>query len=182
MFAEGITVDPIFVYLAATLAGAGTVIAFLFRALITSKDRETAIALKDKDRLLAEVEAMKKSYQEIAAEAIRSAAETTNYYRRKEGLPPIVPVAPVIPESHSVPDAAQREAAEIQSMRARMAQIKLESGQEPRTVEGVGTDPKLVVLEKAVETAVERVNVVADVVTDMVAETKETEAKKESEG
>ncbi len=119
-------------YLLAILAGAGGVIAFLFRALISSKDRELASIIAEKDKEAAELTSMKKSYQEIAQEAVKSALGTTNYYREKDGKPPILPVAPVISESHSASTSLQREVAVIQTLRATITQIMLEAGQEPR--------------------------------------------------
>lgn len=124
------TFEPL--YILAILGGAGGVIAFLFRLLISSKDRETALLLAEKDRAYKEVEDLKKSYKEIAIEALQSAQETTAYYRAKEGKPPILPVAPIISESHSPSTQKQRETAEVATMRAKIAQIKMEEGQEPR--------------------------------------------------
>lgn len=114
------------------LAGAGGVIAFLFRALILSKDKEVASISAQNDREQKELEGLKKSYQEIAAEALRSATETANYYRAKEGLPPVVLLAPVVSESHSPSTRQQREEALVATMRANMAAVKLAVGQAPR--------------------------------------------------
>lgn len=114
------------------LLGAGGVIALLFRLLIASKDREHEQILKERETDKAELVAVKKSYQDIAAEAVRSAIETTNYYRKKEGLPPLIIAAPVIPESQSPSTEKQREAAHVQTLRASLANVKLETGQEPR--------------------------------------------------
>lgn len=139
MFAEGDSIQISAIYVVGILATAGSVIAFLFKSLITSKDRELAakeekfnLIVQQKDKALQEVESIKKSYQEIATEALKSATDTANFYRNKEGRPPIIPTAPVIAESHSPSTAAQREAALIQTMRAAMAKVKLESNQEPR--------------------------------------------------
>ncbi len=128
----GLSVIWVVVTLVATLGGSGTVIAALFHLLISSKDREYALLLSQRDAALKDSESMKKSYQEIAAEALKSATETTNYYRAKEGKPPLIPVAPVISESQSPSTEKQRETALIQTMRAEMAKIKLETGQQPR--------------------------------------------------
>lgn len=127
---DGINVDGLWVL--ATLAGAGGVIAFLFRLLIASKDREFNLLLGQKDRELAESESRKRSYSEMTSEAIASATQTTNYYRAKEGKPPLIVVAPVVSEGHSPSTKEQREAAEIATMRAQIARIKLVTGQEPR--------------------------------------------------
>lgn len=137
LLAEGLVIEG--VYVLAILGGAGTVIAFLFKLLMGAKDKETALLLaqkdaemREKDKARADLESVKKSYQEIAAEALRSATETANYYRQREGKPPIIPLAPVVSESHSPSTAAQRETALIQTMRATMAHVKSVVGQEPR--------------------------------------------------
>lgn len=133
----GIVLDTPWVL--AFLAGAGGVIALLYRALITSKDhlisqneKLYALAAAAKDAELIEQRGMKESYQEIAREAIKSATETTNYYRQKEGKPPLLVTSPVVSESHSPSTALQRERAAIQTLRAAMAHIKVVTGQEPR--------------------------------------------------
>jgi hypothetical protein len=141
VLAEGITVET--PYILAFLAGAGGVIALLFRLLITSKDekyaaiiseKETAnaLALKEKDIAIAEKDSVNKSYKEMATEAVKSATDMANFMRHKDGQPPIIPVAPVISESHSPSTEKQREAAEIATLRARLAATKLAVGQEAR--------------------------------------------------
>jgi len=113
--------------------GAGAVIAFLFRLLIASKDREFAMLLAQKEVERLDLEGMKKSYQEIAVEAQQTAINTANYYREKyESKPPLIIVAPVVSESHSPSTARQRETAFIATMRATMANIRLATGQESR--------------------------------------------------
>jgi hypothetical protein len=139
LFAEG---DGIILTSVMMLAGAGVlggVITFLFKLLLAAKDQ--VIAAKDKAHELAlsqlaaekaEEESRKKSYAEIAKEAVKSLTETDAFYRQREGKPPAIPVAPVVSESHSPSTAAQRETAEIATMRAAVARIKLDAGQEPR--------------------------------------------------
>lgn len=124
---DGITLSS--GYALAMLAGAGGVISVLFRLLITSKDRENALVVGEKDRLIKELEGVKKAYEEIAHEAIRSAFASANLYRARDGLPPIPVVAPVLPESHSPSSPTQREAAMIQTQRAALAALKLGMGQ-----------------------------------------------------
>lgn len=130
MFADAIAIEG--VYILAILGGAGSVIAYLFHSLITAKDKEMTLAIKEKDRMLLELEGMKKSYQEIAAEAVKGFKEVTNFYRAKEGKPPLLLAPPVVSESHSPSTAMQRETASIQTMRAAMVKLKEETGQEPR--------------------------------------------------
>lgn len=134
MIAEGMTIEA--PYLLAIFAGAGGVIALLFRLLISSKDKELTSVIASMNARLEEVEGLKKVYQEVAAEAVRSAAETTNFYRQKEGKPPIILPASVVPEGKSPPSVKQLEAAQAASFRAAMAAIKLATGQAPRKEPG----------------------------------------------
>lgn len=136
-FANGSIESPISTMV--LLGGAGTVIALLFKLLIGAKDQ--LLASKQREYELAYAELMaekaeetsrKKSYQEIATEAIKSATDTANYYRQKEGKSPIIPLAPVVSESHSPSTEKQRETAIISTLRAEMAKVKLMTGQEPR--------------------------------------------------
>jgi hypothetical protein len=125
------SIDPL--YILALFAGSGTVIGVLFKLLISSKDalilskeREYALALADKDKVNHDLDALKKSYASIAEDAVKTAIDTTNFYRRKyEDKPPLVITAPVLPESHSPSTEAQREAAAIATLRAAMAVVAL---------------------------------------------------------
>jgi hypothetical protein len=101
--------------------------------LLAAKDKEFALAMAEKDRVALETESMKKSYGEIATEAVKSATETTNYYRMKyENKPPLPTVVPVVSESHSPSTSLQRETASIATLRARMVILKEATGQDPR--------------------------------------------------
>jgi hypothetical protein len=113
------------------LAGSGGVIAYLFRMLITAKKEKYDLLLAEKERQNKELESAKNSMKEIASEAVRSYLATANHYRQKEGMPPIVPLVPVVAESQSPPTKEQREAAEIATMRAKMAQINMAVGIAP---------------------------------------------------
>ncbi len=128
--AEGLTIET--PYALAVLAGSGTVIAFLFRALIVSKDREFASLMREKEADNLELKERNKSFQELAVESAKFANDLANFYRLKEGKGPIAVVAPVVPESHSPPNEKQREAAVIQTLRAKMAAIKVAMDFEPR--------------------------------------------------
>lgn len=121
------------------LAGSGAVIAYLFRMLITAKKEKYELLLAEKERQNKELESAKNSMKEIASEAVRSYLATANHYRQKEGMPPIVPLVAVVSESHSPPTKEQREAAEIATMRARMAQINMAVGIAPRREEPAPT-------------------------------------------
>lgn len=103
----------------------GGVIGGLFKMLLASKDAQH-------DKLVKELEAVQKSYREIAAEAVKSATDTANFHRMQEGKPPIIPLLPTIPESQSPPTASQQATADIATLRATMAQLKLEIGQKAR--------------------------------------------------
>lgn len=157
LLADGITLDTLSVL--GILSGAGLVIAFLFNALFAAKNE----ALKAKDaelvavkeqhakeieqlkadhaREVSELESTKKSYQEIGQEGLRSALDTANYYRQRDGKPPIIPAAAVVSESHSDSTAKQREVAGIATMRAKLALVKLVSGQEPRAEPDHAAEP-----------------------------------------
>lgn len=128
------------VYAFTLLAGSGAVIAALFKLLITSKDaliqaKEDAhkLALQQMAAEKAEEVSRKRSYEEVAAEALRSNREMADYVLKMQNKPPMpVLLPPVISESHSPSTEAQRETARIATMRAEMAAIKREMGQEPR--------------------------------------------------
>ena len=106
----------------AVITGLAGTIAFLFKLYAAAKDKQ-----------IAALESTKKSYEEMAVEAIKSAKETADYYRRVyENKPPILLTAPVISESHSPSTIIQRETARVATMRASLAAIKLEVGQTPR--------------------------------------------------
>lgn len=117
---DGITITtPILITVVTALAGT---IGLMFKLLMSSH----AKALADQDSI-------KRSYQEMAVEAIKSAKETADFYRQKyESKAPIILAAPVISESHSASTKFQREAAQIATMRASLAAIKLAMSQSPR--------------------------------------------------
>lgn len=131
---QGINLSP--VYVLTLLAGAGSVIAFLYKKLISTKDdviaakeREFALLAAQKEKAIADLDSINKSYREIADEAIKSAADMLAHFRKQEGKPPVVPLAAVIPESHSDSTPEQRILADLATMRQRVAQLRLESGQ-----------------------------------------------------
>lgn len=121
MIAEGITITtPTIIAVVVSLAGA---VAFMFRMYAAGKEKE-----------IANLEGEKKVYYEMAIEGVKSAKATADYYRGKyEDKPPIVLAAKVISEGSSPSTKAQRETAELATLRASLAAIKLEMGQTPRT-------------------------------------------------
>lgn len=146
LLADGIQIET--PYALAILTGSGVVIGTLFKLLISSKDREHATALREKDMLLKELvearnnaEALNKSNREIAADAVKSATDMLNFFRSKEGLPPVLPLAAVLPESHSPSTPKQREAAELETIKATLAAVKLAAGLPPKEAPPQGNGP-----------------------------------------
>lgn len=117
--ADGVTIPLSAIIGAVTVLGGAVV--FLFKLLLGSKDKA-----------IADLESRMKSLQEIADESARAAREMGNYLRAKEGKPPIIPVAPVISESHSPSTKRQRDEAHIATLRANLAATKLAVGLPPR--------------------------------------------------
>lgn len=113
------------------LAGAGGVIALLFRLLIASKDEVLASVLKERDRIVSELTAERNSAKEFGREALQSALDTANYYRSQQGKPPLIPVGAVAPPTNSPSTLKQRVADELGPHWATLALIKLHSAQEP---------------------------------------------------
>lgn len=179
LLADAIVLDP----LSATglLLGAGGVIGLLFRLLMTSKDREFALLSAQKDKYASDLESVKKSYQEIAAEALKSALDTANYYRQREGKAPIIPTAPVISESHSPSTPEQREAALVATMRAVMAKVKLITGQPPREEPPKAPDEALSpdVKQGVIEVLKHSISEVPERTAEMVVEKLEEQKEKE---
>jgi len=103
-------------------------ISMLFKLLMDAKNAQIK-ALNDQNAGLLSIQ---KSYEEMADEAIKSAKETLNFYRQKDGKPPVVFDAKVISESHSPSTALQRLTADIATKRAALAKIKLTADQAPR--------------------------------------------------
>ena len=115
-------------YVIAAFVSAGGVIAFLYRALIQSKETEI-VNLKAQ---LEEEKSLNATFQDVAKEAIKSAIETTNFYRQKEGKPPLILPSPVVSEGSSPPTTRQKSAALASTMRAVMVIIRESENQEPR--------------------------------------------------
>ena len=122
-------------YVIAILTGGGGAIATLFALLRASWDKQLTDKERqiiDKDKQLEEQKSINKTLYGIADEAVKSAIDTTNFYRAKDGKPPVLVVAPVVPEGSSPPSMMQRDAALIATMRANMAAVKIAASQEPR--------------------------------------------------
>lgn len=97
-------------------------------------ERERALA--DAKKYYTELESVKKSYAEIAAESQKASKDMLDWWLKSQGKPPVLFVAPVVSESHSDSTLAQRETAAIQTMRATMAALKLAAGLEARAEPG----------------------------------------------
>lgn len=118
--ADGVTI-PISAIMGAVVV-LGSAIGLLFKLLMGSKDKA-----------IADLESRMKSLQEIADESTRAARDMGNFMRAQEGKAPIIPVAPVISESHSPSTKRQRDEAHIATLRADLAATKLAVGLPPRT-------------------------------------------------
>lgn len=127
---------------------------FLFRAYILAKDKiieglekEKTLLQEKSDKALAEKEAerkeeeaLKKIFAEVGAEAVRSAFDSNNQKRKQDGKSPLALLAPIVSEGQSPPTSKQMEAARAGTMRAALAAIKLDAGQEPRKEPGTVDD------------------------------------------
>jgi len=132
MIADAIITTPQIIYVVVTLAGVIVTlvggIRYLFRALITSKEREYEGLLKEKERDLRELENLWKSFRDIGSEAVKITTARENAFRHKEGLPDLQFVVPVVPEAFSPSTELSRANAEIATLRAQLAQLKLSAG------------------------------------------------------
>lgn len=108
-------------------SGAVSAITALFWMLIKSKEREY-------ERIVAGEKEAKENYEKLAAEALGFATQQANWAMAQSGLPPVVPVAPVVPRSQSPSSAKQREEARLQTMVANLAQLKLMTGMQARPI------------------------------------------------
>jgi len=126
----------------ATLAGAGGVIAFLFRALITSKDREYSLLLKEKERDIKELEQLWKSFRDISVSNEKVMRIRENLFRSKECLAPLEEPIPVVPESSSPTTELQRATAQIATLRASLVQIRESAGIAPDPFPAAGTEKR----------------------------------------
>lgn len=123
---EGITI------ITGLLVAMGTTVVFLHRHLMAAKDAERERLLADREALVKQLEAKKKSYEQIAQEAVHALVEVADKQRAREGRPPVTPLASVVPESSSPSTPAQRDDAAIATLRARMAAVKVDQGLPPR--------------------------------------------------
>jgi len=104
------------------------VIAVLFKLLMASKDREYATMLREKERDVRELEQLWKSFRDISVDNEKVMRTRENSFRAKEGLPPLEVLLPVRPEAFSPSTELSRANAEIATLRASLAQIKISAG------------------------------------------------------
>ncbi len=96
----------VIVPLVISLAG---VVSLLFKLLLLAKD----------DRMK-DIKSERDSYKEIAEEAVAKMEKVANERLKLAGQPHFTPLAPVVPEHNSPTTEAQQEAADLQTMRARL--------------------------------------------------------------
>lgn len=148
MFADiSFSTEAIFV-IGVLLSAVAAALGLVFKLLMASKDKQ-----------IEEQAGLAKTYRGIAEEAVKSETEMVNWYRQKyEGKPPLPTVVPVVPEGNSPPTKEQRDAAHLATMRAQMAMIKLETGQEPRAEPTAdGSTHHAVPAAKKLEAAIEAI-------------------------
>lgn len=182
---EGVYLSP--VYLMGILAGAGTIIVFLYRAfvakndqLLAARDREFALQLLEKNKAIDDAAAANKAYREFADEALKAATDIQNDRRKSEGKPVIIPVPPVVPEGKSPSTETQIDAAHLATLRARMADIKRESGLDPRPFPGQEDEPSNKMVPEGLLAVVKnRIDQVPEKTAELVVEELDEREKKD---
>lgn len=111
------------------LAGA---VAVVFKLLIKSKDDQLAMAAAAAEKRLRDEESQKKSYKEIAEEAVAMAELRVNRERGAAGRSAAKTVAPVVPEHSSPVSQEQQKTADLQTLRARVTAAGLDLKLPPR--------------------------------------------------
>ena len=114
----------------------------LFWMLIASKEREHSALLKEKERDLRELENLWKSFRDIGSEAVKITTARENAFRHKEGLPDLHIIAPVVPEAFSPSTELSRANAEIATLRAQLAQLKISAGIPAAPTPEIGTEKR----------------------------------------
>lgn len=88
--------------------------------------------LKRSDDRIRELENQRKSYREIAEEALEVTEREVNTKRVSEGKRPFVSMADVVPERSSPVTKEQQESADLQTVRARITAVKVALELPPR--------------------------------------------------
>ena len=71
----------------ALLVGAGGVIAFLFRMIISEKDAKAKLIVEEKDRLIADLISERKTNKEIRDDAVKALLQQANWNRAQQRWP-----------------------------------------------------------------------------------------------
>jgi len=108
------------VAIGALLSGLALAVSALFKMLIASKDSQ-----------LAEERTQRKAYQDIAEDAVDVLDRRATVHVEETGQPPVVPVAPVLPEHSSPVSDKQLAASEFATTRAKLTAAKLALGEIP---------------------------------------------------
>lgn len=148
--------------LVSTLGGAIYVIFNLLMkahdARIADQQTQSELRLKEQatqyDKRLEEVDSQRKSYKEIAEEAVAAVEKTAREVFQTAGKRPVLSLAPVVPEHSSPVTPEQQETAELQTMRARVTAATLALGLPAREPGEPALDKEAEVVRKATEVAV----------------------------
>jgi hypothetical protein len=82
---------------------------------------------------LAEKESQLQNWKQIASEAVVNLHKVAKEKRASEGMPPYVPLVPVVPEHNSPATMRELETAELQTVRASLVAATKDLGLEPRS-------------------------------------------------
>jgi hypothetical protein len=96
-------------------------IALLFKLLMASKDKQ-----------LVDMTSARDSFKEIAEESVSNVEQVVNRIRQEKGLPEFKPLKPVVPEHASPVSRAQKDTAELQTLRAKLVAATLSLDLPPR--------------------------------------------------
>src|SRR5678816_2719478 len=104
-------------------------IAMLFKQLMASKEKQ-----------LVDMTSARDSFKEMANESVSNLEVIANRGREQRGEPPFKLIAPVVPEHQSPVKEAQKQTAELQSLRARLVAATLNLELPAREVARLATE------------------------------------------
>jgi Flp pilus assembly protein TadB len=136
MFAEMSTQEWAFVLI---LAGA---VATVFKLLMASKDAQLAAQATQYEARLKDLDSQRKSYKEIAEEAVLIVESKVNQRLDAAGHPATKVLASVVPEHSSPVSVEQQATADLQTLRARITAATLASDLPPREAGRPETSPE----------------------------------------
>ena len=90
------------------------------------------LLMATKERQLADMQSQRDSYKGIANESVRTMEDLANRVRTEQGKPAFTAIAAVVPEHSSPPSEAQKQAAELQTLRARIVAATLNINSETK--------------------------------------------------